>query len=345
MKTHIIALALVLFTSLANAQIKVVDYQYKDNTFSVSQHDKRLTNKTTGKVYYGRLQAFDSFTRASLKPYLSRDQFYRYMEELKTTPKVAQSIGYGEFSNAIGVFCNSIRNLSRISSQEDFRYRLYQISMPVYKVINESWGNDIVDAVLKEAYLNLYEYTNMMAAGNPEYASAPKYVDMTPIKTDESKGQCQFTVVIDEPVLKKDEIEVYFSDLALFRKISKRYSGDLLAGPINGWESIKDESDVVRTLLQAYEGKHELPAYYVYEYKLKDFGNPSTIQQNLYKDQDWFVWVFRKGVLYYSYMAHPCAKISKITVYEERPVAGLEDAGTYDYTTEDNSNSDDNYDY
>ena len=341
MKTHILGLALVLLASSATAQIKVVDYQYKDNSFSVSQHDKMLTNKPTGKVYYSRLQAFDSFTKASLKPYLSRDQFYQYMEELKNTPKRAQMSGYGDFSNAIGMFCNNIRNLNRLSSQEDFRYRLYQISMPVHKVINESWGNDVVDAVLKEAYLNLYEYTNMMAAGDPAYAAAPKYVDMAAIKTDESKGQCQFTVVIDEPVLKKDEIEVYFSDLALFRKISKKYSGSMLEGPIAGWESLEDESDVVRTLLQAYEGKHELPAYYVYEYKLKDFGNPSTIQQNLYKDQDWFIWVFRNGTLYYSYMAHPCAKISKVTVYEERPTTGIDDAGagTYDYTDGGNDDS------
>lgn len=338
MKTRILGLALVLSASMASAQIKVVDYQYKDNSFSVSQHDKRFTRNTTGKVFYSRLQAFDSFTRASLKPYLSRNQFYSYLEELKKTPKKAEMSGYSDYSNAIGVFCNNIRNLNQLSTSDDYRYRLYQISMPVHKVINESWGNDIVDAVLKEAFLNLYEYTNMLAANDPALANAPKYVDMTPIKTDETKGQCQFTVKIDEPVLKKDDVEVYFSDLALFRKISKKYSGNLLVGPVEGWQSLKDESDVVRTLLQAYEGKHEIPAYYVYEYKLKDFGNPSTVQQSLYKDQDWFVWIFRNGVLYYSYMAHPCAKISKVTVYEERPTMGIDDAATqetYDYTTED----------
>ena len=120
----------------------------------------------------------------------------------------------------------------------------------------------------------------------------------------------------------------------MFRKVSKKYDGGLLEGPIAGWQSLEDESDVIRTLLQAYEGKHALPAYYVYEYKLKDFGNPSTVQQSLYKDQDWFVWVFRNGVLYYSYMAHPCAKISKITVYEERPTTGIDDA-QQQYNTDD----------
>ena len=108
------------------------------------------------------------------------------------------------------MFCNNIRNLSRISSKDDFRYNLYTISLPVYKVINESWGNDVVDAVLKEAFLNLYEYTNMKAAGDPEFANAPKYVDMSAIKTDESVGQCQFTVMIDEPVLKKMKLRFIF---------------------------------------------------------------------------------------------------------------------------------------
>ncbi|MCB0697800.1 MAG: hypothetical protein KDC07_10570, partial [Chitinophagaceae bacterium] len=50
----------------------------------------------------------------------------------------------------------------------------------------------------------------------------------------------------------------------------------------------------------------------------------ATVQQNLHKDMNWFVWVFRNGVLYYSYMAVPCADLNMTTVYEERPQPALD---------------------
>jgi hypothetical protein len=220
---------------------------------------------------------------------------------------------------------NNIKNLNRISAKDDHRYSLYEISAPVYKVIDESWGNDVVDAVIREAYLNLYDYVrNKVNSGDHEFAHAMNYVNMDPVKTDESKGSCQYTVNIDKKVLQKDDIQVYFCDLALFKKISKKYPGPLLEGPVPGWQVYKEESDVVKALLQAYEPQKALPAYYVYMYKLKDYGNPATIQQNLLKDNKWFVWVFRNGVLYYSYMALPCSDLSETTVYEERPQVAVD---------------------
>lgn len=327
MKSGILSMAFLLAAPVAFAQTDVVDYQYKNNSFSVAQQEKQLTNASTGKLFYSRIHAFDSFSNKSLLPYMSRENFVIYLDKFYELPKIANMNGYDDYIPAIAVLYNNIKGLSRLSAKDDHRYSLYEISAPVYKVIDESWGNDIVSAVIQEAYLNLYDYVQMrVKSGDRAFSTAMSYVNMDPIKTDESRGHCQYTVNIDKPVLKKDNIEVYFSDLALFKKITKQYSAPLLQGPIPAWQSMKAESDVVRALLQAYESKRELPAYYVYGYKLQDFGNPATVQQNLHKDMKWFVWVFRNGMLYYSYMAIPCADLSKTTVYEERPVAGLDDA-------------------
>lgn len=327
MKTRILSLAFLLAAPGAFAQHDKVEYQYKNNTFSVSQQDKQLAKTSTGKIFYTRIKAFDSFSRRDLKPYISREQFVAYLNKYSQLPKMAGVNGYGDYSDAVQVLYNNIKNLGRISSADAHRYSLYEISAPVYKVIDESWGNDMVDIVIQEAYLNLYDYVNMkVASGDRAFANASSLVNMDPIKTNEAAGHCQFSVNIDKPVLKKDKIEVYFSDLALFKKISKKYPGELLQGPVGGWQAYADESDVVRAMLQAYEGKKDIPAYYVYGYKLEDYGNPPTIQQDLHKDNKWFVWVFRNGKLYYSYMTLPCADISKVTVYEERPQAGLDDA-------------------
>lgn len=332
MKSRILLLAGVLVANVGLAQMKTVEYQYGNNSFSVDQQAQQLTNATTGKLFYKRLHAFDSFNRASLKPYLSRDQFYRFMEQMKEVTKIAKTNGYNNHVEALEVFVNNVRNLSRISNEDGFRYMLYEVSAPVYKVVDESWGNDVVDAVIQESYLRLYDYVrSKVASGHRDFAYAMEYLNMDPIKTDESMGECQFTVSIDEPVLKKNNIEVYFSDLALFKKISQKYEGSLLEGPISGWEAYADESNVVRSLLMAYEGERDIPAYYSYMYNLKEYGNPSTVQQNLYKDNKWFVWVFRDGKLYYSYMALPCSDLNKVTVYEERPMAGLEDPAATGY--------------
>lgn len=333
MKSKILLLATIIAAGSATAQMKVVDYQYKNNTFSVAQQDKQLSNKTTGKIFYSRVRAFDSFSKKSVKKYISREDFVKYLGKFAGLTKIAKMNGYADQEEAINVMYNNLKGLSRLSNDDAFRLSLYNISAPVYKVIDESWGNDMVDAVIKEAYLNLYEYVKgLVAGGDRAYTNAMAYVNMDPIKTDESKGYCQFTVNIDTPVLKKDDIQVYFSDMPLFKKISKTYdAGGLLEGPINGWAAYKDESEAILAQLQGYEGqKREIPAYYAYGYNLKDYGNPATVQQNLHKGMKWFVWVFRNGVLYYSYMAVPCSDLNTVTVYEERKQAGLEAPGTSD---------------
>lgn len=326
MKSKVLLLAAIAATVSATAQMKVVEYKYKDNSRSVAEQDKMLTNATTGKLFYSRLRSFDSFSKKSLRKYISREDFVTYLNDLNNLRNLAKTNGYGEFDGALQTFSNNIYDLSRLSNEDGYRYMLYEISAPVYKAVDESWGADVVDAVIQEAYLRLYDYIKTKkAGGDRNFANAMQYLNMDPIKTNEALGQCSYTVTIDKPVLAKDDIEVYFSDLALFKKISSKYPEGLLEGPIIAWEAYKDESAVVRSLLRAYEGQKELPAYYSYMYRLKDYGNPSTVQQNLYKDNKWFVWVFRNGVLYYSYMALPCGEINKVTVYEERKQAGLED--------------------
>lgn len=332
MKTYIALSALLFSFATANAQnTEKVDYQYKNNNFSAAEVEKQITTNSPGKMLYNRLQAFDSFSKATRMPFVSREQFYKYLEEFKGLSGKAKMYGYNNYVEKVQVFYTNIKNLSRLSNKDDWRGALYDISYPVYKVIDENWGDDIVEAVIDEAYLNLYEYTNKKASGDPHYASAPAWVNMDPIKTNESAGQCQYTVKIDKPVLKKDDIEVYFCDLPLFRKISKKYSGQLLNGPILGWQGTEKESEQVRNMLRAYEGNRKMPAYYVYVYNLKDYGNPSTIQQNLYKGEKWFVWVFRDGKLYYSYMAIPCSEMNLCTVYEEREIPGVTDVNDISY--------------
>lgn len=327
MKNTILSTALLALASLsANAQTNGVDYQYNNNTFSVAQQDKLFTKNSTGKVFYNRIHSFDSFSKASLKPFVSREEFLAYLDNFENIYNTANVNGYGAYIPALKTLHANVKSLYRLSTSDDHRAALYEIIAPVYKVVDESWGEDIVNPVLQEAYLNLYEYAAAKAnSGQREFVSAMKYVNMDPIKVDESLGTCEYTVTIDKPVLQKDDIEIYFSDMALFKKISRKYPGPLLEGPIPGWTAMKDESGVVRAMLQAYTGKKEIPAYYSYQYKLREFGNPATVQQNLVKNMNWFVWVFRNGVLYYSYMALPCADMSKITVYEERILKSMGD--------------------
>lgn len=318
MKKVIYSVLLTIAANSAIAQTNSVNYQYNNNTFSIAQQDKEFTKLGTGKIFYNRLKSFDTFSRKSLKTFISREDFVTYLNDFDKIYNTANVNGYSFYVPALKTLLNNVKALNKLSSSDANRAALYEIIAPVHKVIDESWGEDMVNPVIQEAYLNLYEYANKMGnSGQREYANAPKYINMDPIKVNESIGHCQYTVTIDKPVM-KDDIEVYFSDMALFKKISSKYPGPLLEGPIAGWLAMKDESSIVRSMLQAYQGKKDIPAYYSYAYRLKDFGNPSTVQQNLLKNMNWFVWVFRNGTLYYSYMALPCADLSKITVYEEK---------------------------
>lgn len=332
MKKLILSAAITISAFSAVAQTEKVDYEYKNNTFSIAEQDQKLRRNSTGEIFYKRLKSFNDISKKSLKKFMSREQFYAFLKELEQSSEKASQNGYNSLVSHVQIFYRNIKDLSRLSTQDAYRFRLYEIAAPVHKVIDESWGNDISEAVIDEAYLNLYEYIMYKATSEPAFANAPKYLNIDPIRVQESAGQCLYSVEIDEPVLKKDNIEVYFTDLQVFNKVSKKYTGSLLAGPIPGWEARAEESVSVKAMLDAYAKQKEIPAYNIYAYNLKAYGNPSTVQQNLYRANNWFIWVFRNGVLYYSYMAIPCSKVSKCTVYEERPVEGLDDVGnSYQY--------------
>ena len=75
MKTRILSLVFLFAAPAVIAQTEVVEYQYKNNTFSVAEQDKQLARSSTGKIFYTRIKAFDSFNKRQLKPFISREQF------------------------------------------------------------------------------------------------------------------------------------------------------------------------------------------------------------------------------------------------------------------------------
>lgn len=330
MKIKLLLSALVFSALASNAQQENVAYEYKNNSFSVVQQEERFVPNPTGIIFYKRLQSFDSFNKRDLSAFVSQTYFLSHLQELSELEKKANMYGYSEYVPAINTLYKNVKMLSKVSNTDGHRLKLYQITAPVIKVIDENWGKDMAEAIIDEAYLNLYDYAKIKSVSDPKFYNVMSYISMDPIKTNVADGQCMYTVSIDKPVMGKSNMEVYFTDLALFRKLAKKYPGALLGGPVTGWAARSDESHAIRVMLQNYEGIKDFPAYYMYAYKLKDFGNPNTVQQNLYKDNKWFVWVFRDGVLYYSYMAVPCAKQNKITVYEEKAIPGIDDVPAAD---------------
>ncbi len=54
MKTRILSLVFLFAAPAAFAQTEVVEYQYKNNTFSVAEQDKQLARSSSGRIFYNQ---------------------------------------------------------------------------------------------------------------------------------------------------------------------------------------------------------------------------------------------------------------------------------------------------
>lgn len=313
MKKTLLALLVAIGTQNSYGQGSM-SYQYLDNKEDFNKQSDFYKPKSSGSQYCTKVNQFKTMAAQDMKPYMTRSALITYTDRLVTISNKPNVVDNSNTAAKLKAFANTIKELSPLSGDDDYRYTLYKFSYPVYKAVNEAWEDDIVRAMLADGHLELVDYIAANNLVKEELKDAMAIIDNNMLPVTQSNDACSYVVNIDAKVT-RDKIDVFFCDDALFRKATAGYNGRLLYGPIQDWKDRKAESDVLMTMLNSHAAMPSHQSFYVYNYNVATQATDTKLEQKVQNNMDWYVLVFRNNCLYYSYMVTPCSKLNMCKIH------------------------------
>jgi hypothetical protein len=315
MKRIFLALPLVTLVLSSYAQSgKSADYKYGDNAYDLKKVDKIFTRKNTGQQFNQHLNAFRQISASKTPAYVNKTEYKAFLHELEQMPYN----GSQQTTQRLQNFVSALSTASSVNmAHDEYRNRLHRIAKPVAIAISEEWGDDIIDVALSDAWGELSPY--MTATGKNNLAVATVSGDVygywekdVEIMSANKSQDCTYHVKIDKS-LKNDKIQVFFVEQRLSNEIKKLklYPEErLLEGPMNGYMAYKDESNNLMHFLSNNK------TYKMHSAKYMSPKDAPKFDQSLDNNTEWYMYAFRNGYLYYSYMAVPCSHLNTCTLKE-----------------------------
>ncbi|MCD6063597.1 MAG: hypothetical protein K0R82_1508 [Flavipsychrobacter sp.] len=306
MKRAHLVLGLFFLSSTAIAQSKRI---YSDEGFDTKKVEKLYSIESPGKQFCSRMAAL---YKVSDSGHITQNEYNKFLLDFD---HMVRSLNTGNVSIpaklvSISNILNEINNVAY--NIDGHRDAIYHLAAPIYKASTENWGDEVLNMSIANAYFNLREYVVSMA-NDVKLSRALAVIDRNPVGFGPTAPSCDYAVSLN-PAASKDKIDIFFSNIGLFYKATKKYPVDgLLAGPIIGWEGYKDESESLMNILKAHADMNNNTAIHVQPTENKT-GKSMVVKQDLNSDAKWFVWVFRNNKLYYSYMVEPCSDVSRCRV-------------------------------
>lgn len=314
MKKTLSLLLLLIAANNGFAQTSSMSYQYMDNKEDFNKQSDFYKPKSSGAQYCTKVAQFKAMANRDLKSFMSRAAMINYTDKLIALSNRAGAVDNSNTAAKLKAFAQTIKELSPLSGDDDYRFALYKFSYPVYRAVDEAWEDDIVRAMLADGHLELVDYITANNLVRGDLKDAMAVVDKYMLPVTQSNDECTYSVNIDAKVT-RDKIDVFFCDDALFRKATSAYNGRLLFGPILDWKDRKGESETVMTMLNSHATLPSHQSYYVYGYPVATQTTDTKLEQKVQNNMDWHVLVFRNNCLYYSYMVTPCSKLNMCKIH------------------------------
>jgi hypothetical protein len=301
-------LALIGAAAYAYAQptTEQAKYEYQENKYDVRKVDEMYAPKSTGLQLEELMAAFKQISDKRTESYVSTERYRAFIKTFEHDRAESSDRTTGRISSFKAAVKTA--NMGPLSD-DNYRNKLYRLTLPVHIAIDEEWGDDVINTVLTDAYLQLDDYISSRAAEDyriTEIAAAVKK------NTDEDYAalmagneQCSYFLKASPDVV-KDNVQVYFCDQKMFNRVKQLYPQDrLLQGPVPAYTAQKDESQSLMHLFMNETGsRHVVTA--------KADTKKSELRLN--KNMRWYLCAFRGDRLYYSYMVLPCSHLNMCTI-------------------------------
>lgn len=309
--------ALAIFTFSAFAQKSGSEpLKYEANEYDLKKVDRPYAYKSTGQQFRERMDAFWKVANAQAKPFVSKAEYIQYRNSMWQLSYADAKIAKRLENFVAAINAASDEHLSR----DGYRNKIYHMAFPVSVAINEGWGSDVVDVVLTDSWRDLDNYISVLEKDDKSLSKVSMllsalYENDLRISQENSKT-CPYNVVVDKP-LQKDRIDVYFCDVRMadmIRNLDLYPQDRQLAGPIKNYTTLKEQSS---NLLHFLENSRADAANNISYVKIYPKSASSVAKVDLNENTEWYLYAFRNGSLYYSYMALPCSPSNTCTIKEQ----------------------------
>ncbi|MBN9483531.1 MAG: hypothetical protein BGO70_13695 [Bacteroidetes bacterium 43-93] len=255
--------------------------------------------------------AFDTLARG-LDKYLGRDQ---YNEVSNNLDKLLKSESMMPGNTALIALLQQYVDMTKalrnnIVGKDDYRRQMGLASARILKARSGGWSDDLYAYIINESIANSLAYLKEQARLDNSLMMA-----LLQLKKDERYQNCDYNIIVDNRMLDDPDMEMFICDRMEYILGADIYRyRESTPGIIKNYNKRKKESaDMMGWLLQrATQDKAPFVMPISFSHNTGDKLNEENL--SLSKNQEWYVFLFYKGFLYYSDALPKCGDKATVTI-------------------------------
>lgn len=309
MKRISLFLALIFAMSAVDAQDKTIMnynghwYVPGDNSLDKEalQYQQLLKEK----------RAFDTLAK-NKDVFVTREQFAQTISAMDKLVK-DEAVTANTAANAaeLKAFYDLIKYMKiTLQGNDEYRKAANTASQRVLMVRREGWSDDLYNYILREAKTGLLKMMDGRAGTDPALAMA-----LNELKRDERYQNCAYGIAVDNRMMDDPEMQMFICDRTDYILGADIYRyRESTPGVVTNYAKRKKESaDLMGWLLQrATIDKSKFITMVDYNHNPGTKPNEATV--SLLKNTDWYIFLFYKGVLYYSDALPKCENGTSVSI-------------------------------
>lgn len=256
--------------------------------------------------------AFDTMAKAK-DVFVTRSQYMQTMQDLDKLMKdemlVANSM---ETSTLLKNYYDLAKYLKIVvQGNDDYRRLLNTTTQRVIMVRREgAWSNDLFAYVVRESIVSVMRTLNEKATTDMMLANA-----MSELQKDARYQSCQYNIVVDNRMMDDPAMQMFICDRLEYIMGADIYRyRESTPGVVSNYVKRKKESaDLLGWLMQRVT-VDKTKFITMADLQHNPGSKPNEILASLQKNNDWYIFIFYKGVLYYSDALPKCENKSAVSV-------------------------------
>lgn len=241
--------------------------------------------------------SFDTLSKG-IDKYVTREQFARVLEDLNQLAKSEAMLpSNGALITQLADYAEMVRVLKFVlQSNDNYRRQAATATNRIITARRDGWSNDLYSYVIRESAATLLKYL---------YAQSPTdktlQLALGELSLDERYKNCRYGIAVDTRMMDDPDMQMFVCDRMEYILGADIYRyRETTPGVVTDYAKRKKESaDLMGWLLQRAttdKSQFVVPVSYSHNPGNKPNEAAITLQQNT----DWYVFLFYKGVLYYS---------------------------------------------
>lgn len=256
--------------------------------------------------------AFDTMAR-SKDVFVTRAQYLQTMQDLDKLMKDEMLVPNSmETSTSLKSFYDLAKYLKIVvQGNDDYRRLLNTATQRVIMSRREgAWSNELFAYVVKESIVTILKSLNEKSSTDAMLAST-----MAELQKDERYQSCKYNIVVDNRMMDDPAMQMFICNRMEYIMGADIYRyRESTPGVVSNYAKRKKESAALMGWLMQRVTTDRSKFITMADFQHNPGSKPNEILASLPKNNDWYIFIFYKGVLYYSDALPKCENNSAVSI-------------------------------